>query len=829
MTTKIKLLTVVFLLACKACFAQNNGKISGSIIDGGDQKIIDAATVSLLKTKDSSLVKVSLTDKQGNFAFENVKTGNYLIMASSIGHLKVYSSGVIISESSNASVGTLKLLAQTTTLQTVAVESKKPFIERKLDRTIVNVDASITNTGSTALEVLEKSPGISVDKDGNISLKGKQGVIIYLDGRPSYLSGADLANMLRNMTASQLDQIEIMTNPPAKYDAAGNAGVINIKTKKNKLFGYNGSLTSGYTRGKHSRFNEAVSYNYRNNKINLFSNFNYNKGHRSEELFIVRNFRETLTKNIKSIFDQKSTMENIRDFYSAKIGADYSISKKTTIGVVLNGYYNPATWNSSTNTLIYDPSNVLTKQTTAYTENNEKWKNFSSNVNYRTVLDSTGQELTADLDYIQYKSSNTQPLTSSYYDNRGNLTRPSDILMGTLPSNIKIYSGKMDYTLPLKKGAKFEAGIKSSYVKTDNNAMYDSVKVGYNTLDSARSNHFIYDENINAAYLNYSRPLGKKWSAQFGLRVENTTANGNSKGYTFNTTQNKFLYTETKFKRSYSQLFPTVYLQYSASEKNQFVLNYGRRIERPDYQDINPFVHFLDRYTFEQGNPNLSPQFAHNIELSHTYHGFLTTTLNYTNTTDIIQQVLEQNEINNETFIKKANIASSKQVGLAISANKSITKWWSSSVYGNVYNNHFKGVVNNEAISIGITSFMVQAQQQFKFNKGWAAELSGFYRSKGLEGVIYIQPIVQVDAGVSKQILKNKGSIRLNVRDIFAGGVFKGYSKYGTVDAHFTDVNDSRAGSLTFTYRFNKGKLKAGSTKKNGGASDEQNRVKSAN
>ena len=189
--------------------------------------------------------------------------------------------------------------------------------------------------------------------------------------------------------------------------------------------------------------------------------------------------------------------------------------------------------------------------------------------------------------------------------------------------------------------------------------------------------------------------------------------------------------------------------------------------------------------------------------------------------------VLEQNDITNETFIKKANIASSKQIGLAISANKSITKWWTGNVYANVYNNHFKGVVNNESISIGITSYMVQLQQQFKFGKGWGAELSGFYRSKGLEGVIYIKPIVQVNAGFSKQVLKNKGSVRLNVRDIFAGGVFKGYSKYGTVDAKFKNVNDSRAVSLTFTYRFNKGKLKATSGKRSSGASDEQNRVKS--
>ncbi|HKB45368.1 MAG TPA: outer membrane beta-barrel family protein, partial [Chitinophagaceae bacterium] len=211
----------------------------------------------------------------------------------------------------------------------------------------------------------------------------------------------------------------------------------------------------------------------------------------------------------------------------------------------------------------------------------------------------------------------------------------------------------------------------------------------------------------------------------------------------------------------------------------------------------------------------------------HTYKGFLNTTLNYSRTTDIIQQVLEQNTSRNETFIKKANIASSNQVGLSISAYKELTKWWSGNMYVNVYNNYFKGIVNKvDHISIGITGFMLQAQQQFKWSKGWAAELSGFYRSKGLEGVIFIQPIGQVSAGFSKQVMKNKGSVRLNFRDIFAGSVFKGYSKYGDVDAHFKDINDSRAVSVSFTYRFNKGKLKAGNNRQSNSASDEQSRVK---
>ena len=809
--------------------AQTGGKISGSIKDGGNQKIIDAATISLLKAKDSTLVKAAVTDAAGNFSFENIREGSYLVLATSIGHTRTYSSSFTVSANNSVSVGVLQLVVSDKNLKEVTVIAKKPLIERKPDRTIVNVDASITNTGSTALEVLEKAPGVSVDKDGNISLKGKQGVIIYLDGRPSYLSGPDLANMLRNMAASQLDQLEIMTNPPAKYDAAGNAGVINIITKKNKQFGYNGSITTGYTQGRYARFTEAVSFNYRNKKINFFSSLNYNHNHRSEELYIIRNFRDAGTKNIKAIFDQNSNMGNQSDNYSAKVGLDYSVSKNTTIGIVVNGFYNPSIWHSSTNTLIYDPNNNLTNQTTAFTKNEEEWKNFSSNFNVRTKLDSTGQTITADLDLIQYKATSLQPLTSSYYDNMGNLTRTPDVLNGTLPTQIKIYSGKIDYTLPLKKGAKFEAGIKTSFVNTDNDARYDSVKTGYSVLDSGRSNHFIYTENINAAYVNYSRPLGKKWSAQFGLRVENTNSNGVSKGYAYNTTLNKFEYTEIKFNRSYTQLFPTVYLQYAPNEKNQFVINYGRRIKRPDYEDINPFVHFLDRYTFEQGNPNLSAQFAHNIELSHTYNGFLTTTVNYTNTNNIIQQVIEQNDLTNETFIKKANIAKSEQFGLSISANKSVTKWWSANIYTNIFNNRFTGTVNNELISIGQTSFMVQVQQQFKFGKGWSAELSGFYRSKGLEGVIYINPIMQVNAGFSKQVLKNKGSIRLNIRDIFAGGVFKGYSKYGTVDANFRNVNDSRAAGITFTYRFSKGKLKASSGKRNNGASDEQERVKGGN
>lgn len=792
------------------------GKITGTVIDG-NTKTIESATITLIRAKDSSVVKMSVADRNGAFQFDGVPNGTYLVSITAVGHNKGFSETININnDNPSVNLKTIELVPQAKSIGAVTVTAKKPLIEQKLDRTIINVEASITNVGNSALEVLEKSPGVSVDKDGNISLKGKQGVTVMIDGRPSYLSGADLANYLRSMSASQLDQIEIMTNPPAKFDASGNSGVINIKTKKNKLFGYNGSFTSGYTQGHYARFNESGNFNYRNGKFNLFTSVNYSRNHRDEKLMITRNFRETSTKDLISIFDQESKMENQSHFVNAKAGLDYSVSKKTTIGVVLSGYYNPHIWKSNTNTFIYNPTNVLTSVAKSTSRNDDKWKNFSGNFNWRTQLDSAGQEITADLDYIVYRSTSDQTLNSAYFEPNGTLIQTPDTLLGALPQNITIYSGKMDYTKPLKKG-KFEAGIKSSYVKTDNDASYDSLRNRQMYHDYNRSNHFIYEENVNAAYVNLNQQFNKKWSAQLGLRLENTIAKGNQ------------LTTGVQFNRNYTQLFPTVYLQYSLNEKNQFVINYGRRINRPDYEDLNPFIHFLDRYTFEQGNPNLKPQFSHNIELTHTYGGFLNTTLNYSKTTDIIQQVIEQNELTNETFIKKANIANRNQVGITVSAYKEIKKWWSGSIYVNGTSNHFKGIVNNEPVSLGISLLTFQTQQQFKFGKGWGAEVSGFYRTKGLEGVIFIKPIAQVSAGFSKQVLKNKGTVKLNIRDIFQGNVFNGYSKYGNVDAKFKDINDSRAVSLSFTWRFNKGKLKAGSTKKEGSATDELQRVKTGN
>lgn len=803
-----------------------SGKISGTVIDGST-RTIESATITLVRAADSSVAKMSVADKTGKYQFEGVAEGNYFVTITAVGHQKGFSETFAVSASAaEITLKTIELVPVAKTVAGVTVTARKPLVEQKLDRTIVNVEAAATNVGATAMEVLEKSPGITVDKDGNISLKGKQGVQVYLDGRPSYLSGTDLANYLRSLSAGQLDQIEIMTNPPARYDAAGNSGIINIKTKKTKQFGYNGSISTTWSQGRYAKFNESANFNYRKNKVNLFANLGYNNRKNFQDLDIQRKFIDAGTKEVKSLFDQEGRIREGGQSYNGKVGLDYFVSKKTTLGAVFNGFYNPGTFSNTSNVFIYDPSRVLMSKTISTTSNDRKWKHYSGNLNLRHVFDSAGTELTVDADYLNYNSTNAQDLFNHFYKPDGSPLSKSDTLLGSLPQTIRIYTAKSDFTKQLKGNLKFDAGVKTSFVKTDNNAMYDNVVFGKAILDSGRSNHFIYDENVNAAYVNFSKPLSKKVSAQLGLRLENTNARGNSTGYTWSATQGKFVPFVSSFKRNYTQLFPTMYLQYQHNEKNSFVLNYGRRIERPDYEDLNPFITFLDKYTFEQGNPNLSPQFAHNVELSHTYNGFLTTTLNYNRTTDIIEDVLEQNPDVNETFVKKSNIASRQQFGISVNAGGQIKKWWMANLWTNLYNNHYKGMVNGDQISIGATTLQLNLTNQFKFGKGWSAELSGFYTSPLTEGVFQIRAFGQVGAGITKQVMKGKGTFRLSGRDIFLNQKINGTSRFSNIDAAFQQRRDSRQVALGFTYRFSKGKISNSQKRKTGGADDEKNRVK---
>lgn len=802
-------LAAIGLISVSIAAQAQTAKISGAVT--GTQKPVEAASVGILRAKDSAIVKMAVTDKTGQFEAEKLAAGKYLVMVQSVGYVKYYSPVFDLANGQSYTVQPIILTNVSKELEGVVVTSKKPMIEQKLDRTIINVDASPTNAGATVLEVLEKSPGISVDKDGNISLKGKQGVVVLIDGKPTYLGAQDLANMLRNMSSSNLETIELMSNPPARFDASGNSGVINIKTKKTKTMGYNASVTSGFTQGVLPKTNHSFNLNYRQNKINFFANASYNYNENFGNIKIDRNFRNQNTGALLTTFDQLAKNDRTFNSYNYKAGFDYFMNKKTTLGLVVNGYSSVGDEYTDNTTYIKDPSGGIITRTQAINDVNLKFKNVGVNANLRHVFDSTGKELTIDADYINYNQNNRQVLSNEFFDQMGNIKSPDEILRGILPASINIYSLKADYSQPMKGQMKFEAGFKTSYVNTDNDAQYSNWNGTQFVNDVTRSNHFLYKENINAAYVNLNKQFTKKWSGQLGLRAENTNITGNQ------------LTTGEVFKRNYTQVFPTMYIGYAMNEKNQFALSYGRRIDRPNYQDLNPFFYFLDKYTYQVGNPYLRPQFSHNIELNHTYRGILNTSLNYSRTNDILQDVLEQIDSTNSSFVRKSNIASRQNLGLSVSLGMPVTKWFRTNVYVNVFYNHFKGTVNNGEISVGATSVMTNISNQFTLPKGWGAELSAFYRTQGVEGVLVARPMGAINLGFTKQVLKNKGMIRLVVRDVLLTQIFRGYSKYQNVDVIIRQNRDSRVVNLSFTYRFSKGKTAA--QRKRGGANEEQNRV----
>lgn len=799
-----------------------NGKITGTVTDASS-KTIHSATVSLLRAKDSSVVKFAPTDKNGVYEFTNIRDGKYFVAASNIGYSKAMSSSFEVSSSSNAiTVPALIMKEQAKGMAEVTVIARKPFVETKIDKTIVNVESAPTTAGATALEVLEKSPGVTVDNDGNISLRGKAGVIIMIDGKPTYLSPADLANMLKNMPASAMEQIEIMTNPSSKYDASGNAGIINIKTKKGRASGLNGSIMAGFTAGLYKpreafyvtpKSQNSINFNYRKNKINFFGNYNPNYFRGKGTLDIERRFFDD-NNAIAGYSDVNTRFKFGNNNHTLKLGVDYFADKKNTYGIVasgfiFNGHPTPVTINSLSDANHQPMSTML-----SLTENKSHFNNFSTNFNYRHVFDTAGRELTVDLDYIGYRNTSNMLLTTEFYDASGQQSSDPLLLNGHLPSNINIYSIKSDYTHPFRKGGRFEAGIKSSYVRNDNLVDYQRLYID-KWIPDARSNHFIYDENINAAYVNVNKQV-KKWNLQGGLRLENTIAEG------FQVTN------DSTFRRNFTNLFPSAFVSYAINTKNSLTVSYSRRITRPNYQDLNPFTYFLDSLSYRQGNPYLLPQFTHNIELSHSYKGKLITTLNYNNTTDVISQIFKQNAQTKIVYFTADNVARFTNMGISITAPIPVTKWWNANLFTNVYNNHYKGIYNGSALDIAYTSFTVNVTNTFTIKKGFTAELSGFYRGKGVDQLTINEPVYQVSLGGQKNVLKNKATVRLNIRDPFAWQRYRGITEYGNIYAQIHARFDARQVTTTFTYRFGKSNQQTPPRRRNSATQDEQNRVSTA-
>ena len=702
----------------------------------------------------------------------------------------------------------------TKVLKEVSISTKKAFTQRKLDRVVVNVDALISNAGTSALEVLEKSPGVQVDQNGTITLKGKGGVTIFIDDKPTYLSGEDLQNYLKSIPSSSLEQIELMTNPPARYDAAGNGGVINIRTKKGTLKGLNGGFTLAVNQGKMTRSPNSFNLNVRDGKMNYFTNLSYTYNHSFSDLDINRRYKNE-DGTTKSFFNQNSFFDRKGNTGNVKIGADYYQSKATTWGIVLTGMGRRSNQENNNTSKLLNPSSLLDSTITARNIDKIKYYNGGINLNYRHQFDTTGHGITADADYLAFNNQTDQRYYNSSYFAEGGL-KSQDILSGDLPSKINIYSLKTDYTLPMAKSWKLDAGLKTSFTKTDNTADYAYTIAGITKPDYDKSNHFIFEERISAAYLNFSREM-KHLSVQVGLRAEDTRSNGNQLGNPMKA--------DSTFKRSYTGLFPTVYLQYKIDSANnhQLGLNYGRRIDRPYYQDLNPFISPLDKFTFYVGNPFLKPSYTQSIELSYTFRNKYTLTSSYSNTKDDVNETIEIT--NGMYYSRPANLG--RQIVKSLSFNGSFDplKWLNINVYSEltdiaVRSDFYTGALN----SSGTYSFS-NANARITLGKGWDAELSGNYRNRMYSAQFILGEIWTANAALQKK-LSSKSTLKLSFNDIFYTSIRTGtINNLAQTEANWVNRSDSRNAVLSYSYRFGKAYSSA-AKRKDSGADEEKNRVK---
>lgn len=787
-------------------------RIYGRVLDA-DGKNIEFATAALLK--DSVLLKTTFTEKDGLFSFDKLSYGKYLIKVSVVGS-PIYQTDTLALTANRAviNLADIKIKAGATDLKEVNISGQKAFVERKIDRTVVNVDALISNAGTTAMDVLSKSPGVNVDQNGVISLKGKSGVAIFIDDKPTYLSGADLDNYLRSLPSSSLDQIELMTNPPAKYDAAGNGGVINIKTKKTKIAGFNGGINLSLNQGELSRSNNSFNFNYRKDKINVFGNLSYNLNNSFTDLDLNRKYKND-DGSAKSYFNQNSYFRRHGNTFNLKTGLDYYASEKTTWGIVLTGMNRISKQVNNNTSNLSNASMQLDSVIRAENIDQIKYQNAGVNLNYRHKFKQAGRELTFDTDYLLYRNQTDQTYYNFSYLPSGAL-KYQDILTGNLPSNIDIYTAKADYSHPLENKWKLDAGVKTAYTKTDNIADYFNTANGKTSADYEKSNHFLYEENINAVYLNMSRE-GKRFSLQAGLRYENTVSNGHQLG--------NLIKPDSSFKRTYNSLFPTLYFSYKldTAGNNQLGLNYGRRIDRPYYQDLNPFFSPLDKFTYYVGNPFLKPSFTQSIELSHTYKSKITTTFGYSWVRDEVNETIEI--LNGTYYSRPANVGKTRVANVSVNAEIDLTKWAKLNAYM-----EFAKIVSKTDFYTGFlvtngSYFRTNPNVQFKISPTWNAEVNMSYQSKLSNVQFLLGSVHEFGAAVQKK-LSAKSTLKLTANDIFRDRIFNGViNNLAATEANWKNKQDSRNFVLSYSYRLGKA-FSSPAKHESSGADAEKNRVK---
>jgi hypothetical protein len=802
--------TILAFLYSFTAFGKSGG-IKGKVTDNAGNPLA-GVNVVVLADSGKKLVKAEITNGNGEYYIAELSEGIYILKATYFGYGS-YASDKLIVSGEDISLPDIQLAEQSTNLREVQVQAMKPLIEIKADKLIVNVENSIVNAGSSAMEVLSRSPGVTVDQNDNIALRGKQGVIIWIDGKPSPVAGSDLANILRSMPASSIEKIELISNPGARYDAAGTAGIINIKTKKDKRMGMNGSLNTSYAQGVYAKYGAGFNLNYREKKYNINLNYNYADRMWFNHLMLYRQFYDGDQRLYA--YDQDNYAVFPFKNHTAGISFDYSFSKNTTVGVTVNGGDNK--FNTRADNITHtegSESSVRLYDFKTTGRHKNRWNNYSANAFLRHSLDTTGRELSVDLDYARYWNTSNQNFTTVYDDFDSNPANdiPDYMQRTYLKGLTQIRSLKADYVSPLKNNARIEAGIKTSYVTADSDPKYYDLSSGEAILDTTRTNHFIYDENINAAYVNFNKDW-TKWSMQLGLRVENTNAKGNQ------------LTMKQSFDTSYVQLYPSFAFQYHLHKDHDLGITLSRRIQRPNYEQLNPFKFFIDKTTYKEGYPYLYPASSYSAELSHIFKQRFITTLTYSIAVNHITEVIQPSDVEDSVTVQtNKNITQMNFLGINGAYNTQITKWWSNVTNLNIYYAQYIGNIANTPLNNGGFTYDVNTTNNFMLPKDFSAELSFFYQAKQVYAYMDVNPVWMLNCGISKNFFDRMLTVRLNAQDIFWRGYPSATSTYTDYKEDFIAQRDTRQFSIAITYRFGK-KTVAPVRRRQGGAEDEKRRA----
>lgn len=791
--------------------AKSNTEITGKVKDNKGE-VISFANVILYAAQDSSMVKVEFTDESGKFLINNVKTGDYWLQVTFVGMQEYNTPVFALAEGQSKDFGIIEMSIPDNELEEVTVVAKRPILEIKPDKMVFNVDGSINASGNSGMELLRKSPGVVVDNNDNILLTGKSGVVVYINSKPSPLSGSDLTAYLNSMQSEEIDAIEIITNPNSKFDAEGNAGIINIRLKKDKKLGGNGNINLGFAQGITIRFNGSINGNYRTKNMNVFARYGIGK-------YENQNYMNLYREQPAGTFDQRNINESNSNSQNFKAGADFYIGEKSIIGLIADGYVsNWSTQGKSTTVIAPERNAAIDSVLVAETIGENKNVNYNFNLNYR-FDNKKGLVWNMDADYGLYRNSEAQTIPNKYLDATQEVVLQEIIFRTEAPKDIDIRTFKVDHENTFGETS-FGAGAKYANVITNNTFDFYDVINNQDILKVERSNNFKYTENVTAVYANTSRKF-KKVGVSVGLRGEHTQSLGDL--IAMQAANNEQVDT------SYFNVFPSAGITYQLNQKNSFQLNYSRRIKRPNYENLNPFIANIDQLVYSQGNPFLRPEYANNIQLSHTYNYFLNTSLSYSRTTGLITRITDIGEDEKSSYITWRNLAEQDNISLSISAPLPIKEWWSSFTSINAFYQHNKADYGEgRIVDVKAKTLQVYGQHTFKLPADISFEVSGWWLSPSIwEGTFKTESMYSIDAGVQKKLFKGKGKLKVSVSDIFKSNAWFAESQIGALYQKGNGGWDSRRVRVNFSYSFGNENVK--SRKRKTGLEDESGRVKSSN